>query len=109
MKKIYVSLPIAIDEKTVAERYKEAVRYIKEDLKEDYEIHGPVNIDQFDENGIKTTRDHDYAWYMGRDIEVLLRCDAIFMGTGWQRSPGCRCELQTAKIYNKEVIYQIKL
>lgn len=105
--KIYISLPIAIDEKTVARRYCESVKYIKnlESLK-DYEISGPINIDEFTDEGLTTPRDHDYAWYMGNDIEHLLRCDAIFMSKGWEKSPGCRCELATAKIYNIKVIYQ---
>jgi len=107
MKKIYISLPIAIAEDSVARRYKESVEYInKLDSLKDYEINGPINIHEFDENGLTTPRDHDYAWYMGQDIENLLRCDAIFMSTGWEKSPGCRCELATAKIYGLEVIYQ---
>ena len=78
---------------------------IRESLK-DYEIVGPINIHEFTEHGIKTKREHDYAWYMGEDIKELLRADAIFMSTGWQKSEGCRCELETAKIYNKQIIYQ---
>ena len=107
MKKIYISLPIAIDEKTVARRYKESLEYINnlESLK-DYEISGPINIYEFDDNGLTTPREHDYAWYMGQDIENLLRCDAIFMSKGWEKSLGCRCELATAKVYDLKVIYQ---
>lgn len=107
MKKIYISLPIKIDELTVSKRYEESINYIKslKSLK-DYEIVGPINIHEFTEHGIKTKREHDYAWYMGEDIKELLRADAIFMSTGWQKSEGCRCELETAKIYNKQIIYQ---
>ena len=106
-KKIYISLPIKIDEKTVAKRFKEAKEYIsKLSSLKDYVIVGPININDFDDTGLTATRDHDYAWYMGEDIKVLLRCDAIFMGAGWEKSEGCRCELATAKIYNKEIIYQ---
>ena len=105
--RIYISLPIAIAEKTVAQRYQESVKYINQlqSLKT-YEITGPVNIEQFDENGIIKPRNHDYAWYMGREIENLLRCNAIFMSKGWENSLGCRCELATAKIYGLKVIYQ---
>ena len=107
MKKIYISLPIAIAEESVAKRYKESLEYINklESLK-DYEITGPINIHEFDEHGLTTPRDHDYAWYMGQDIENLLRCDAIFMSSGWEKSLGCRCELAVAKIYGLQIIYQ---
>ena len=110
MKKIYVSLPIAIAEDSVARRYKESIEYINklESLKE-YEIIGPVNIHDFNEYGLVGERDHDYAWYMGQDIENLLRCDAIFMSAGWEKSPGCRCELATAKIYGLKIIYQFSI
>ncbi len=106
MKKIYISLPIAIDEDTVAERYEEAVKYINTYFKDQYIIQGPVNINDFTEQGIMKEREHDYAWYMGEDIRELLRCDAIFMGKGWHKSLGCRCELATAKIYGKDIIYE---
>ena len=104
-KKIYISLPIKIDEKTVSQRYKEALEYIKQ-YHNDYEPIGPINIDDFDENGIKSKREHDYAWYMGEDIKVLLNCDAILLCDNWHNSEGCRCEHETAKIYNKKIFYK---
>ena len=107
MKKIYISLPIKIDELTVSKRYKEALDYISShNIIKNYEVVGPINIHEFNEHGIKSKRNHDYAWYMGEDIKELLRADAIFMSKGWEKSEGCRCELATAKIYNKEVFYQ---
>lgn len=105
--KIYISLPIAIAEDSVAKRYKESVDYInKLDSLKNYDISGPINIHEFNDNGLATPREHDYAWYMGHDIENLLHCDAIFMSTGWEKSLGCRCELAAAKIYGLKVIYQ---
>lgn len=108
MKKIYISLPIKIDQLTVAKRYKEAIKYIKSSNRlKYYEIVGPVNINDFKDDGNIPDRDHDYAWYMSEDIKTILRADAIFMSTGWEKSEGCRCELAVAKIYNKEIFYQI--
>ena len=104
MKKIYISLPMANCEDTVAKRYNDALEYINNSLKDEYEIHGPTNIEDF-LNG-KKVREHEYSWYIGRDIEELLKCDTIFMCSHWNRSCGCRCELATAKIYDKEIIYQ---
>lgn len=106
-KKIYISLPIKIAEHTVKKRYQESVDYINKCKElQDYEITGPVNIEEFGDNGITSPRVHDYAWYMGQDIMRVIRCDAIFMSIGWEASEGCCCELETAKIYNKKIFYQ---
>lgn len=105
--RLYVSLPIAIDEKTVALRWRKSMEDIScDELLSQYEIYGPININDFDENGLTKERTHDYAWYMGEDVKILLNCDAIYMSTGWANSLGCNCELQVAKTYNKEVFYQ---
>lgn len=38
-----------------------------------------------------------YAYYMGRDIEKLLLCDAVYFCEGWQESRGCRVESYIAE------------
>lgn len=43
---------------------------------------------------------------MGRDIEALLECDAIFMADGWKFSKGCICERCTAIIYGLKTFYE---
>lgn len=40
-----------------------------------------------------------YAYYMGRDIEKLLLCDAIYFCEGWHESKGCRVESYIAETY----------
>lgn len=45
----------------------------------------------------------DYAACMGRDIEALLRCDAIVLLDGWKQSRGCKLEREAAKIYGLKV------
>lgn len=45
-----------------------------------------------------------YSYYMGRDIEELLECDAIYLCKGWQNSKGCQAEYQIAKIYDKQIL-----
>ena len=104
-KKIYISLPIKIAEDTVHQRYQEALEYVKENLK-DYKPVGPINILDFKYNGIKVKRDHDYAWYMGEDVKLVINCDAILMCDGWEKSEGCNCELRVAEVYNKEIYYK---
>ena len=45
------------------------------------------------------------AYYMGRDIEQVILCDAILMCPGWENSKGCKVEKFTAETYGKEVLY----
>ena len=49
--------------------------------------------------------DKPYSYYMGKDIEALLECDAIFLCEGWQNSKGCMAEFEVARIYNKHIIF----
>lgn len=51
--------------------------------------------------------DKPYSHYMGRDIEALLECDAIFLASGWSDSRGCNLEWRCAQIYNKEIFYYL--
>ena len=47
-----------------------------------------------------------YARKMGKDIETLLECDAIYLCEGWQNSKGCMAEFEVARIYGKEIIFE---
>lgn len=103
---IYISLPMGGQEATVRKRYDNAVN----ELKETYEnipitITGPCNMDNFDDNGIITPRDHDWAWYMGEDAKDLLRSDVIFLTKGWENSTGCRVEKAMADAMAMTVVY----
>jgi hypothetical protein len=107
MKKIYISLPIGGHEDTVKKRYEEALEFIKNQRPdEEYEVVGPINIDDFDDNGLKVERDKDWAWYMGQDLEQLLRCDAILMCNDWQESDGCRVEFAVANERHLELMFK---
>lgn len=37
--------------------------------------------------------------YMAVDVQVLLRCDAVLMLPGWEKSNGCQREKFTAQAY----------
>ena len=50
--------------------------------------------------------DKPYSYYMGKDIEALLECDAIYMCEGWQNSKGCMAEFEVARIYNKQILFE---
>ena len=50
--------------------------------------------------------DKPYSYYMGKDIEALLECDAIYLCEGWQNSKGCMAEFEVARMYGKEIIFE---
>ena len=50
--------------------------------------------------------DKPYSYYMGKDIEALLECDAIYMCEGWQNCKGCMAEFEVARIYGKEIMFE---
>lgn len=94
MKKVYVSIPIT------GEDYN------------DQRNHAFVVATNLGQKGYDTVTPFDavpnvstpYNEAMGKCVEELLECDAIFMCKGWQESKGCRAELQIALVYGKEVI-----
>lgn len=47
----------------------------------------------------------DRVWLDG-DIELLKRCDAIFMLKNWEQSKGATRELEIAKQLNKDILYE---
>lgn len=98
--KVYISLPITGCEDTVRQRYEEAVKNVKEMYNvygRDIDIVSPVDIDVIDIDDINFDSTKDWAYWMGRDLETLLRCDTIYMSEGWENSKGCRVEKACAE------------
>ncbi len=105
IKKIYISLPIAFHEDTVYKRNNEAKKYIKEHFKE-YTYHSPIDENHIDDQALGNhLQIEKTAYYMGRDIEQVILCDAILMCPGWEKSRGCKCEKYVAETYGKEILY----
>lgn len=92
-KKLYISLPIT---GRVLKAVQEQAAYIKQIWSDKYDVITPFDINP--------DQDKPYSYYMGRDIEVLLECDAIFMAPGWVTSKGCCAEFQIATIYGIKII-----
>ena len=70
----------------------DAQRKVGSDI-EEYKQTGFVNLD----------------WYAGMllyDMEVLALCDAIYMLSDWQDSPGATAEYYYAKACKKEIIFE---
>lgn len=97
--KIYVSLPITGHD---IEHAKARAAIIKQFLSNEWnEVTTPFDV--------CPDVDKPYSYYMGRDIEALLECDAIFMANGWQHSKGCTLEYNAALVYDKHIFTEIML
>ena len=108
-KKIYISLPIAFHEDTVYQRNQEAKDYLFNRFSNRYEWVSPIDNNHIDEEDLANhLQIGKTAYYMGRDIEQVILCDAILMCPGWENSKGCQCEKFVAEMYGKEVLIMNK-
>ena len=105
-KKIYISLPIAFQEDTVYQRNQEAKDYLWNKYCNLYKWVSPIDSNHIDDEALGNHLAIERtAYYMGRDIEQIILCDAILMCPGWENSKGCKVEKFTAETYGKEVLY----
>ena len=44
---------------------------------------------------------------MGKCVQRVMECDALFLDMGWLMSKGCNLEYQTARLYDKQIIKKI--
>ena len=47
----------------------------------------------------------DQVWLNGA-LEILHRCDAVYVLKKWETSEGTKQEIYWAKVWNKEIIYE---
>lgn len=97
-KKIYISLPITGED---IDKVKERAKRVKDRLTK----YGMEVITPFD---VCDEKDKSYSYYMGKDIEALIDCDAIYMCNGWSKSKGCQAELHIAVVYEKDIEFESK-
>lgn len=102
-KKCYICLPISGVTSDLWSRLNKA--------KEEVEEMGFIPVSPLELNN-QTEEDPQYGresvgTYMGRDIQSIIDdCDAVYVCNGWQTSQGCNVEIECAKQYYKEIIYQ---
>ena len=104
-KRIYISIPISGHD--IEEVKEKAIDIIERLLWDVFELkkgrNRPDIITPFD---VCHEPDKPYSYYMGKDIEALLECDAIFLCEGWQNSKGCMAEFEVARIYGKKIMFE---
>lgn len=47
-----------------------------------------------------------WSWYMRKDLAELVKCEAIFMLSGWKESKGATLELHVAERLGMTVIFE---
>lgn len=99
MKRIYVSLPISGYDLDGRKLY---AIWVKNLIKHK----NPKTVEVVTPFDVCPEADKPYSYYMGKDIEALLECDAVYFCEGWQNSDGCMLEFAAAKIYGKEIIFE---
>ena len=104
MKTIYISLPMSGQEDTIWERYVKAELELKNKFGDSIEIKGQCNIRDFKEPE-NFKYDRDWCYYMDKDVEDMLRSDAIYLKKGWSKSKCCRVEKAISIEMGKEIIY----
>lgn len=99
MKRIYVSLPISgydLDERKLYAMWVKSL--IKDKYPKEVKVITPFNV--------CSEPDKPYSYYMGKDIEALLECNAVYFCKGWQNSKECMAEFEVARIYGKEITFE---
>lgn len=94
--KIYISIPITGRPLCKAKSHAERLR-------REMSGYGHDAITPFD---ICQEQGKSYPYYISRDIEALMNCQAIVLGVGWEESKGCRLEESCAQIYGLNILQE---
>lgn len=92
--RIYISIPISGHNLTTQQR--KALEIADKLRKLEHEPVNPFDTPPPSDN---LSEKDEYAYYIGEDMKKLLLCDAVFLCDGWNRSKGCRLEVQAALLY----------
>lgn len=101
--KIYISIPITghdlATQQATAAQIADKIKSLG---------HEPVNPFDTPLAPPEWSEQQKYAYYMGRDIEKLLVCDAIYFCDGWHESKGCRVESYIAETYGLKIYHDLR-
>lgn len=105
MKTLYISIPISghpiVDVKVRAYELKEMLSV------EGWEVITPFDVVPDEDVSHIDNSEEKYAYCMGKDIEKLLLCDAVFFANGYVLSKGCMLEKHAAELFNKIKLYEL--
>ena len=97
--KVYISLPITGHDLTEVRRLAEEAKQLLTGM--DHEPVSPLDV--------SPNPDATYAEHIGRYIAALLECDTALFLNGWESSRGCNLEMEAARIYGKEILFEYQL
>lgn len=43
-------------------------------------------------------------WYLGKALQMMSECDAVYFAKGWEKARGCCIEHEAAQVYNKTIM-----
>ncbi|MBT61117.1 MAG: hypothetical protein CMA63_06180 [Euryarchaeota archaeon] len=105
IKTIYVAGPMSGHKNLNWPRFDSISDHLK---LEGWNVINPAELDR--EAGVDSERRldiYDYTACALRDVEALLKCDAIYLMEGWQHSKGACWERALAKHHNIRRFYEI--
>jgi hypothetical protein len=111
--KLYIATPInsraekTIDEKLRAARHR--INLLSEIIRGDERFSEYTQlVSTFSVNPSQASKQRE-ATVMGKCIEQVMECDAIYLDHAWQSSKGCNLEYRAAKIYGKTIYEHDKM
>jgi len=106
MKTIYIAGPMRDHPRFNFDAFDHAARSLRA---HGWEVLSPAEADigdGFDPDNPGPIDEARYERWMKRDLEMIGRCDSIFLLRGWQNSKGARRELALALALGHTVILQ---
>lgn len=74
--------------------------------KRGYAVFCPHKNSEWQSGALRRDPEEDFEEWMIRDMEILSRCDMVYMLKGWRQSRGSKREYQKAKELGKEILFE---
>ena len=108
MKKVYIAGPITIDKEHYKEHFQKAAEFL---TASGYEVINPA-LDEYDDQAYEAGHTDKWtpeAWlfYMQRDMELVSKCNAIYLLKGWEQSSGATIEKIVATKFGLDIMYEV--
>ena len=104
-KVIYISGCITIDPDHWKEHFMAAENKLLEMFPDAF-IYNPLRTDNEVDWSKATTEEERYDLVMRHDVNILMKCNAIYMLKDWEKSKGAKLENSLANFFKMEVLYE---